>query len=91
MDKQPACYPLLAGVIETKSRQTLVFDPGGSAGRLRACPCIGTWSSLLYGELFVRALDVAEAFFAERGPRNIIFRSEVQATRTCCGRSLFSP
>ena len=27
----------------------------------------------------------------EGGPRNIILRSGVQATRTYCGRSLFSP
>ena len=31
-----------------------------------------------------------ECFLTERGPRNIIFRSEVQATRTYCGRTLFS-
>ena len=30
-------------------------------------------------------------FFTEGGPRDIIFRSEIQATRTYCGRSLFSP
>ena len=36
-------------VIETKSRQTLVFDPGGSTGHLRACPFLGTWRALLCG------------------------------------------
>ena len=29
-------------VIETKSRQNLIFDPSGSKGRLRACPFLGT-------------------------------------------------
>ena len=30
--------PFCPRVIETKSGQNLVFDPGGSTGRLRACP-----------------------------------------------------
>ena len=42
-------------VLETKSRQTLVFDPGGSTGHLRACPILGTWRTLLCGEVFVWA------------------------------------
>ena len=50
-------------VLQTKSRQTLVFDPGGSTGRLRTCPFSGTWRELPFGEFFVRALDVAGAFF----------------------------
>ena len=28
-------------VLDTKSRQTLVFDPGGSTGRLRSCSFLG--------------------------------------------------
>ena len=44
-------------VLQTKSRQTLVFDPGDSTGRLRSCPFLGTWRALLCGELFVRAPD----------------------------------
>ena len=32
-----------------------MFDPGGSTGRLHACPFLGTWRALLCGELFVRA------------------------------------
>ena len=40
-----------------------MFDPGGSTGRLRACPFLGTWRALLCGETFVRALDKAAAFF----------------------------
>ena len=42
-------------VIQTKSSQTLLFDPCGSTGRLRACPFLGTWRALLRGELFDRA------------------------------------
>ena len=45
-DKLPAC-PLLAGAYKTKSRQTLVFDPGASKDRLRACPFLRTWRALL--------------------------------------------
>ena len=36
-------------VLETKPRQTLVFDPGGFTGHLRACPFLGTWRALLCG------------------------------------------
>ena len=42
-------------VIRTKSRLTLVFDPG-------AYPFLRMWRALLFGELFVGALDVAGAF-----------------------------
>ena len=37
-----------------------MFDPGGSTGRLRACPFLGEWSALLCGKVFfffVRAPD----------------------------------
>ena len=36
--------------IETKSGQNLVFDPGGSIGRLRTCPFLGMWHALRCGE-----------------------------------------
>ena len=55
--------PFWPRVIKTKPGQNLVFDPGGSTGRLRACPFLGTWCALLCGEVFVRALDEAAAFF----------------------------
>ena len=42
--------PSCQGVIETKSGQNKMFDPGGSQGRLRACPFWGTWRTLLCGE-----------------------------------------
>ena len=45
--------PSCRRVIETKSGQNRVFDPGRSQGRLRACPFLGTWRALLCGE-FVR-------------------------------------
>ena len=36
-------------VIQTKSRQNMILDPGGSKGRLRACPFSETWRALLVG------------------------------------------
>ena len=44
-------------VIQTKPRQTLVFDFGGCSGRLRACPFLGGWRALLCGEVFVWTPD----------------------------------
>ena len=38
-------------VIETKSGENRTFDPGGSQGRLRACPFWGSWHALLCGEV----------------------------------------
>ena len=55
--------PFWPRVIDTKEGQNLVFDPGGSIDRLRACPFLGTWRALLYGEFFVRVLDEATTFF----------------------------
>ena len=65
-------------VIQTKSRQTLVFDPGGSTGRLRACPfwevsarcCVGRFS------FWRRMTPEAGAFFGRRMTRYIILRDE---------------
>ena len=37
--------------VETKSRQTIVFDPGGCRGRLRACPFLGGWRTSLCGQV----------------------------------------
>ena len=42
-------------VIETKSGEKRTFDPGGSQGRLRACPFLGSWRALLCVEVNVRA------------------------------------
>ena len=38
-------------VIETKPMQNRTFDPGGSQGRLRACPVLGSSRALLCGEV----------------------------------------
>ena len=76
--------------IKTKSKQTLVFDPGGSTGGLRACPFLGTWRPLLCGERFVRVLNVAGSFFVRRLTSEYHF-PERSTTRTYCGRPLFSP
>ena len=43
--------PSCRRVIETKYGQNRTFDPGGSQGRLRACPFLGTWHPLLCGEV----------------------------------------
>ena len=55
--------PSCQSVIETKYGQNLMFDPGGSTGRLHAYPFLGTWCELLCGEVHVRALEEAAAFF----------------------------
>ena len=38
-------------VVETKSRQIMTFDPGGSRGHLRACPFLGSWRALVCDEV----------------------------------------
>ena len=43
-------------VLETKRRQTQVFDPGGCTGHLRACPFLRRWRVLLCREIFVWTL-----------------------------------
>ena len=43
--------PSCRRVIKTKSGQNRVFDPGGSRGRLRACPFLGTSRTSLCGEV----------------------------------------
>ena len=43
--------PYCQRVVETKSRQNKTFDPGGSQGRLRACPFWGSWRVLVCGEV----------------------------------------
>ena len=39
--------PHCRSVVDTKSRQNMTFDPGGSQDRLRACPFLGSWRVLL--------------------------------------------
>ena len=58
--------PSCRRVIETKSGQNLMFDPGGSKGRLRACPFLGMWRALLCGKIgcniFLRKEDLGSLF-----------------------------
>ena len=63
-------------VLETRPWQTLVFDFGGSTGRLRACPFLETWRGLFCGEVFVWAPDGTQSCSAFGGwmTRNVIFR-----------------
>ena len=42
--------PFWPRVIKTKSGQNRMFDPGDYQGRLRACPVLGTWRALFFGE-----------------------------------------
>ena len=44
-------YPSCPRVIETKPMQNRTVDPGGSQGRLRACPGLGSWRALLSGKV----------------------------------------
>ena len=43
--------PSYRRVIETKLGQNGMFDSGGSQGRLRVCPFLGMWRTLLRGEV----------------------------------------
>ena len=55
--------PFWPRAIETKPGQNLVFDPGGSTDRLRACPFVGTRCALYCEEVYVRVLDETAVFF----------------------------
>ena len=66
--------PSCQRVIETKSGQNLMFDPGGFTGCLRACPFLGTRHALLCGEIIVRTLDEAAASFGVRTTRELSCR-----------------
>ena len=46
--------PSCRRVIEIKSEENSMLDPGSSHVRLRACPFLGSWSALLHGEVHVR-------------------------------------
>ena len=62
----PLCW---RGVIQTKSRQTLVFDPDCWPGHLRGCPFLGGRHALLSGYVRLDAAMVteAEAFLVHGG------------------------
>ena len=84
-------------VLEMKTRQTLVFDPGRCTGRLRACPFLGRWRALLCGEVFVWATDGAQGWraFLSAEDLYIIFPTEVKTirytVRTAVGRNFPEP
>ena len=43
--------PYCRSVVDTKSGQNRTFDPGGSLGHPRACPCLGSWRAVVWGEV----------------------------------------
>ena len=67
-----------------------MFDPGGSKGRLRACPFWECGARCFVGRLCVRGLDEAATFFGERmtwavilkeGDRRIVYAKRIAANR----------
>ena len=65
---ETACCPLRPEGYLDKTDAKMTFDPGGSQGRLRACPVLGSWRALLCGEV-IRAGAAgrrAAAFFRGR-------------------------
>ena len=59
----PYCYR----VVETKSRQNRIFDPGGSRGHLHACPFLRSWRALVCGEVSrAGAAEELQRFFRRR-------------------------
>ena len=62
-----------------------MFDPGGSTGRLCACPFLGTWCALLSGKLFAWAPDGTRGwlkyFFWQKDDWEYHFPREKQAIR----------
>ena len=83
---------VFSGRWRSYTQQTLVFDPGGSTGRLHACPFVETWRTLLCGEVTVWALDGTRGWsvFWQVDDRNIIFRERdkriVYAVRVAVNR-----
>ena len=43
--------PYCRSVVDTKSGQSRTFGPGGSLGQPRACPFLGSWRALVFGEV----------------------------------------
>ena len=60
----PAAYSFRM-VVETKSGENRMFDPGGSQGRLRACPFLGSWRmcSVMVRSFVLEQLGEAVALF----------------------------
>ena len=65
--------PSCRRTIETKPGQNRMFYPGGSGGRLRACPFLGTWRALLCGEVLVlERLVAACSVFGGKDDKGVI-------------------
>ena len=69
--------PSCRRIIETKSGQNRMFDPGGFEGRLRACQFLGTWRALLYGEVIFleRLVAICSVFGGSTTRDSKTFRS----------------
>ena len=50
-ERNLSATPYCRRIVDTKSGQNRTFDPGGSRGHLRACPCLGSWRALVCGEV----------------------------------------
>ena len=80
-------------VIETKSGESRMFDPGGPQGHLRACPYFGSWRALLCGEVYVRAGRGYSVFWRidDSGLKNLQewYGRNIYAIRIAVNRYLF--
>ena len=86
--------PSCRRIIDTTSGHYSIFDPGGSEGRLRACPFLGTWRVLLCGGLvrFGAASGDLQRFLEERllGSHKLAGRGQANRLRRMYyGLSLF--
>ena len=81
--KHSTTYSSFWKIEETKTRQTLVFDPWGSTSRPRACPFLGRWRALLCAEVFVWARDGSQGWsvFWLMDDLEYTFPREVEAIR----------
>ena len=70
-------------VLQTKTRQNMVFNSGGSADRLCACPFLAGWCALLRGEVFIWAPDGTRGWsiFWQKDDLEYHFPREIQTIR----------
>ena len=82
------------GSLRQNPEKNRTFDPGGSQGRLHACPFLGTWRALLCGKAMrVGATgDDLQRFWRIDGSRfkNLQVKETNRLRRTYCGQSFFS-
>ena len=67
--------PYCRRVVDTKSRQNRIFDPGGSRGDLRACPCLGSRCALVCGEV-IRAGAAGDELWRFSGGDSLPLRNK---------------